>query len=116
MFEDGYRSFLEVGPYPLLAQSIKECLQEAGIVSRLKECILVYCSRLYKVQTARGSGRSVALPSHEEAFISGLAISEYLSVEYPFANSPQAQNQYAFVKNFLMGEQGKYDGYSPFKE
>ena len=31
MFEDGYRSFLEIGPHPVLAQSIKECLQEAGI-------------------------------------------------------------------------------------
>ena len=74
------------------------------------------------LQTIQGAnrswycGRSVALPSHEEAFISGLVISEYLGVEYPFADSPQAQKQYAFVKNFLMGEQGKYDGYSPFKE
>ena len=61
-------------------------------------------------------GRSVAVPSHEESFISGLVISEYLGAEYPFADSPYAQKMYSFVKNFLMGEQGKYEGYSPLKE
>jgi len=74
------------------------------------------------LQTIQGAnrswycGRSVAVPSHEESFISGLVISEYLGVEYPFADSPHAQKMYSFVKNFLMGEQGKYEGYSPLKE
>jgi predicted NAD/FAD-binding protein len=74
------------------------------------------------IQTIQGinrswyCGRSVTLPSHEESFISGLVISEYLGVEYPFPDSPQAQKQYSFVKNFVMGEQGKYEAYTPFKE
>jgi predicted NAD/FAD-binding protein len=61
-------------------------------------------------------GRSVTLPSHEESFISGLVIAEYLGVEYPFPDDPQAVKQYQFVKNFVMGEQGKYEAYTPFKE
>jgi hypothetical protein len=74
------------------------------------------------IQTIQGinrswyCGRSVTLPSLEESFISGLVISEYLGVEYPFPDSPQAQKQYAFVKNFVMGEHGKYEAYTPFKE
>jgi hybrid polyketide synthase/nonribosomal peptide synthetase FtdB len=31
MFEDGYRCFIEIGPHPVLSQSIRECLQEAEI-------------------------------------------------------------------------------------
>jgi uncharacterized protein len=74
------------------------------------------------LQTIQGAnrtwycGRSVTLPSHEESFISGLVISEYLGVEYPFPDDPHAVKQYRFVKNFVMGEQGKYEAYTPFKE